>query len=38
MFGITIDTKLTFDSHVKIYVEKLVKNFVHYQVYLITSK
>ena len=38
MLGITIDTKLTFDSHMKIYVEKLVKNFVDYQVYLITSK
>ena len=37
ILGITIDNKLTFDSHVKIYVEKLAKNFVHNQEYLIIS-
>ena len=37
ILGITIDNKLTFDSHIKIYVEKLAKNFVHYQEYLIIS-
>ena len=38
ILGVTIDNKLTFDSRIKIYVEKLLKNFIHYGEYLIISK
>ena len=35
ILGLTIDNKLSFDNHVKKFVEKQVKRLVHYQEYQI---